>query len=161
MQLALAEAKDPLTLLETLVKRLHRDGGFRRVALALIHQKDCDQLTGRVILGVKDRIPYLSTLSGSLSQDHPFFQHVMNSAEPLFIEDFTTPLCAPLDPAFLHVWNPGSAILAPLRAGTRPIGMILCDDGPFPHLMQQADMQAFQLFYQEANASLNRLAGMD
>lgn len=161
LQVALADAKDAHALLETLVKRLHRDGGFRRVALALVRPKDPDELKGQVILGVKDRTPYLSTLSGSLSQDHPFFRHVINSTEPEFVEDFTTPLCAPLDPAFLHVWNPGSAILAPLRAGTRPIGMIVCDGGPFPHQMHPTEMQAFMLFYQPAIACLGQLTELE
>jgi len=80
---------------------------------------------------MKDRIPYLSTFSGSFNQDHPFFQHEMTSAEPLFIEDFTTPLCVPLNPAFLHVRKTGWAIFAPLRARTRPVGMILRDGWPF------------------------------
>lgn len=40
-----------------------------------------------------------------------------------------------------------SAIFAPHHAGTRPIGIILSNGRPFPHLMQQTGMQAFQLFY--------------
>ncbi|MEC4890378.1 MAG: HDOD domain-containing protein [Nitrospira sp.] len=158
LHLALDEAKDPIALLDMLVRRLHRDGGFGRVALALVQEKNRDELTGRLILGVKDPIPYLSTFSGSLEQDHPFFRPVIEGMEAVLVDDFTTPLGKPINPAFLHVWNPGSAIMAPLHLGARPIGLVLCDHGPVPHKVDPNDLRTFQLFYQPTIACLNRLA---
>lgn len=158
LHLALDEARDPTALLDALVRRLHRDGGFGRVALALVQENNRDELTGRLILGVKDPIPYLSTFSGSFSLDHPFFLHVLNQTEPILVEDFTTPLSEPLNPAFLHVWNPGSAIIAPLHAGTRPIGLVFCDRGPGSQEVGAKDFRTFHLFYKPTMACMNRLA---
>lgn len=155
---ALQRAKDTDTLLECLVNGLHREGGFARVALAQVHPKSADQLVGRMMLGVRDRVPYLSTLSGSLSLDHPFFSHLLNQTEAVLIEDFTTPLNEPIDPAFLHVWNPGAAIIAPVRMGTTPLGLILCDRGPLPQEVTPEDLARFHRFYGPVADRLNRLA---
>jgi HD-like signal output (HDOD) protein len=160
LQTALREAKDLNTLLGTLVRALHRDGGFARVALALVNPHDSDQLIGRLLLGIDPPIAHLNCLSGSLSQDHPFFLNLLKHFEPSLIEDFTTPMGASINPTFLRLWNPGSAIIAPLRIGNRPIGMIYCDGGPLPQQIQPKDYQAFQLFFDQTTLSMNRLAGV-
>lgn len=157
---ALRASRDLNALLGCFVKSLHRDGGFSRVAFALLHHKNSDQLLGRVILGARDTVPYLSTLSGSLSLDHPFFLRVLKQTDPILVEDFTTPLSEPIDPAFLHVWNPGSAIIAPLHVGTRPIGLVFCDRGPVPQEVGPKDLQTFHLFYKPTMVCMNRLAGL-
>jgi hypothetical protein len=153
LQTALREAKDINTLLSTLVHALHRDGGFARVALALLNPNNTDHLVGRLLLGVEDPAPYIESLSGSLTKEHPHFLQLMN-------EDFTVPLGDPINPKFLRTWNPGSAIIAPLRVGTRPIGMLYCDNGPLPRQVQQKDYHAFQLFFGQTTLSINRLAGV-
>ena len=160
LEKALRKSQDLNALLGCFVRSLHQDGGFARVAFALLHHKNSDQLVGRVMLGVRDTVPYLSTLSGSLSLDHPFFLRLLKQTDPVLVEDFTTPLSEPIDPAFLHVWNPGSAIIAPLRVGARPIGMVFCDCGPVPQEIGQKDVQTFQLFYKPMMDCLNRLAGV-
>lgn len=160
LQAALREAKDLNTLLSTLVTALHRDGGFSRVALALLNPNDSDQIIGRLLLGIDQPAPFLASLSGSFSKDHPYFLSLLKRSEPTLIEDFTTPMGAPISPAFLRVWNPGSAILAPLRVGTRPIGMMYCDRGPLPGQVQATDYQAFQLFFSQTTLSMNRMAGI-
>lgn len=160
LQGGLREAKDLNSLLGTLVRALYHDGGFSRVALALLNPHDTDLLIGRLLLGVDPPMAHLNSLSGSLSQDHPFFLNLLKQLEPSLLEDFTTPMGAPMNPTFLRLWNPGSAIIAPLRIGNRPIGMIYCDCGPFPQHIQQKDYQAFQLFYAQATLSMNRLAGV-
>lgn len=60
LQTALREAKDLNSLLSTLVTALHRDGGFTRVALALLNPNDSDQMIGRLLLGVDQPAPFLS-----------------------------------------------------------------------------------------------------
>ena len=130
MHFAPADAEDLNAPLETLAKRLDGDGGFRRVALALIHQKDCVNDGPRHSLRERPN-PLPLHLLRIVQPGPPFFQHEMKSAEPLFIEDVTTLLCAPLNPAFLQVRKGGWAIFAPLRARTRPVGMILHDGWPF------------------------------
>lgn len=160
LQTALREAKDLNSLLSTLVTALHRDGGFTRVALALLNPNDSDQMIGRLLLGVDQPAPFLSSLSGSLSKDHSHFLSLLKRSEPTLIEDFTIPMGEPINPAFLRIWNPGSAILAPLRVGTRPIGMIYCDRGPLPGQVQAKEYQAFQLFFSQTTLSMNRLAGI-
>lgn len=160
LQASLREAQDLNTLFGTLVRALHHDGGFARVALALLNPHDTDQLIGRLLFGVDPPTSYLNSLSGSLSQDHPFFLNSLKQLEPSLIEDFTTPMGAPINPAFLRLWNPGSAIIAPLRIGNRPIGMIYCDRGPLPQQVQPKDYQTFQLFFNQATLSMNRLAGV-
>ena len=142
------------------MRALHRDGGFARVALALLNPNDSDQLAGRLLLGVDEQAPFLASLSGSLTKDHPYFLSLMKRSEPTLIEDFTIPVAEPVSAAFLRVWNPGSAILAPLRVGTRPIGLIYCDRGPIPAQVQAKDYQAFQLFFGQTTLSMNRLAGV-
>jgi len=160
LQTALREAKDINTLLSTLVHALHRDGGFARVALALLNPNNTDQLVGRLLLGMEDPAPYIDSLSGSLTKDHPHFLQLMKRPDAIWIEDFTAPLGNPINPKFLRTWNPGSAIIAPLRVGTRPIGMLYCDNGPLPQQVQQKDYHAFQLFFGQTTLSINRLAGV-
>ncbi len=160
LQADLREAKDLNTLLSTLVRALHRDGGFARVALCLLNPHDTNQLIGRLLLGVDPPTAHLSCLSGSLSNDHPYFLNLLKQQEPGLIDDFTTPMSAPMNAMFVRVWNPGSGIIAPLRIGNRPIGMIYCDCGPFPNQVQPRDYQAFQLFFNQTTLSMNRLAGV-
>lgn len=160
LQAALREAKDLNTLLGTLVRALHRDGGFARVALALLNPNDSDQLIGRLLLGMEQPAPYLESLSGSLTKDHPYFLNLLKRAEPSLIDDFTKPLSYAVSPDFLRIWNPSSAIIAPLRVGIRPIGMIYGDNGPVPERVQPKDLQAFQLFFSQTTLSMNRLAGV-
>jgi len=160
LQTALREAKDINTLLSTLVHALHRDGGFARVALALLNPNNTDHLVGRLLLGIDEPAPYLDSLSGSLTKDHPYFLQLMKRSDAIWIEDFTIPMPDPVRPAFLRTWNPGSAIIAPLRVGTRPIGMLYCDNGPIPRQVQQKDYHAFQLFFSQTTLSINRLAGV-
>ncbi|MCC6141645.1 MAG: HDOD domain-containing protein [Nitrospira sp.] len=160
LQTALREAKDINTLLSTLVHALHRDGGFARVALALLNPSNTDQLVGRLLLGMEDPTPYIDSLSGSLTKDHPHFLQLMKRSDAVWIEDFTVPLGNPINPKFLRTWDPGSAIIAPLRVGTRPIGMLYCDNGPRPQQVQQKDYHAFQLFFGQTTLSINRLAGV-
>lgn len=160
LQAALRQAKDLNTLLGTLVHALYRDGGFARVALCLLNPNDTNQLIGRLLLGADPPIAYLNCLSGSLSDEHPYFLNLLKQLDPTLIEDFTTPMGAPINPSFLRLWNPGSAIIAPLRIGNRPIGMIYCDRGPLPNHIQPQDYQAFQLFFNQTILSMNRLAGV-
>lgn len=160
LQTALREAKDINTLLSTLVHALHRDGGFARVALGLLNPNNTDHLVGRLLLGADEPAPYLETLSGSLTKDHPYFLQLMKRSDAVWVEDFTIPLGDPINPKFLRGWNPGSAIIAPLRVGTRPIGMLYCDNGPLPRQVQQKDYHAFQLFFSQTTLSINRLAGV-
>lgn len=160
LQASLREAKDLNTLLGTLVHALYRDGGFARVALCLLNPHNTNQLVGRLLVGIDPPTAHLHALSGSLSGDHPYFLNLLKQLEPTFIDDFTTPTSAPINSTFLRLWNPGSGILAPLRIGSRPIGMIYCDCGPLPHQVQGRDYQAFQLFFTQATLSMNRLAGV-
>lgn len=160
LQQALREAKDLNTLLGTLVQALHRDGGFGRVALCLLNPHDTDRLIGRLLLGVNPPEAHLRCLSGSLSKDHPYFLNLLKLQDPSLIDDFATPTGTALNPAFLRLWNPGSAIIAPLRIGNRPIGMIYCDGGPLPRQVQLTDYRAFQLFFNHTTLSMNRLAGI-
>lgn len=160
LQTALREAKDINTLLSTLVHALHRDGGFARVALALLNPNNTDHLVGRLLRGVDEPAPYLGSLSGSLTKDHPYFLQLMKRSDAIWVDDFLIPMADPVHPAFLRTWNPGSAIIAPLRVGTRPIGMLYCDNGPIPRQVQQKDYHAFQLFFSQTTLSINRLAGV-
>jgi len=160
LQAALREAKDLNTLFGTLIRALHRDGGFARVALCLLNPHDTNQLIGRLLLGVTPPATHLNCLSGSLSDDHPYFLNLLKQPEPSLIDDFTTPMSVPINPTFLRVWNPGSGIIAPLRIANRPIGMVYCDCGPLPNQVQPRDYQAFQLFYNQSTLSMNRLAGV-
>lgn len=160
LQTSLREATDLNTLLGTLVRALHRDGGFARVALCLLNPHDTNHLVGRLLLGVEPPTAHLNALSGSLSSDHPYFLNLLKHLEPTLIDDFTTPMSAPINPVFLRLWNPGSGIVAPLRIGSRPIGMIYCDGGPLPQQLQSRDYQTFQLFFNQAALSMNRLAGV-
>ncbi len=159
LQQALAGAKDLNSLLSTLVHALHRDGGFSRVALALLNPNDSDQLIGRLVLGVDPPTPYLASLSGSLTQDHPGFLSLLKRTDPSFLERAgqTSP---PLNPAFLQLWKPAAAIIAPLRIGNRPIGMVYGDGGPAPCSIQSKDYQGFQLFLVQTTLGINRLAGL-
>ncbi len=160
LQASLQDAKDLNALLGTLARALHRDGGFARVGLALLNPNDTDQLIGRLALGVDPSAAFLKSLSGSLSQDHPCFLSLLKQLDPRLIEDFSKLNGPPVSASFLSLWKPSSAIVAPLRIGNRPIGMIYCDRGPLPQHVQARDFQGFQLFYGQAMLSMNRLAGV-
>ncbi|BCA55187.1 signal transduction protein with HDOD/GAF domains [Nitrospira sp. KM1] len=158
LQSCLHEAKDLNALLGALVRALHRDAGFDRVALALLNPHDTDQLVGRLLLGIDPPGPHLTSLNGSLGHDHPYFLSLLKQPGPTLIEDWGKE--TQNSSSFLHLWNAGSGIVAPLRIGTRPIGLIYSDCGPRPRTVVAKDYQAFQLFFSQATLSMNRLAGV-
>jgi hypothetical protein len=156
---SLQTAKDLNSLLGTFVQSLHRDAGFDRVGLALLNQNDSDLLVGRLVLGVTPPAPYLRSLSGSLSREHSFFLAVLKRVDPLLVSNFLDQIGGTLKQDFTEVWKPTSAIVAPLRVGAKPIGLIYCDRLSSQPL-QSLDYQVLQLFFAQATLSLNRLAGI-
>lgn len=157
---SLQAAKDLNGLLGTFVQSLHRDAGFDRVGLALLKQNDSDLLAGRLVFGVTPPAPYLQSLSGSLSREHRFFLTILKRVDPLLVPNFSDQLTGTLKENFLDVWKPISAIVAPLRVGARPIGLIYCDHATSNQPVLPQDYQAFQLFFAQATLGLNRLAGI-
>jgi len=157
---SLREAKDLNGLLGAFVQSLQRDAGFDRVGLALLNVNDSDQLMGRFVLGAAPLAPYLRALSGSLSNEHQLFLSVLKRLDPLLMADFSSQTAGALKPEFVEVWKPGSAILAPLRVGTRPIGLIYCDRGLRNQPVLPSDYQMFLLFFMHTTMGLNRLAGI-
>ena len=153
-------AKDLNGLLGTFVQSLHRDAGFDRAGLALLNQNDSDLLVGRLVAGVTPPAPYLRSLSGSLSREHQFFLTILKRVDPLLVPNFLDQRAGTLKQDFLDVWKPTSAIMAPLRVGARPIGLIYCDRAPSNQPVLPQDYQAFQLFFSQATLGLNRLAGI-
>ncbi|MCX5724396.1 MAG: GAF domain-containing protein [Nitrospirae bacterium] len=143
-----------------MVNTLHEGAGFSRVALALLNPGDTDQLLGRVVVGVDLPERYLASFTGSLSAQHPLFLHVLKQQDPLLLSEITTEGPRSLSPMFLKTWKPSSAILAPIRIGIRPIGLLYSDRGPLPGQVSPQDLQALQLFFGQAILSLNRLAGV-
>ena len=157
---ALQGAKDLNSLLGTCVTALHRDAGFDRVGLALLNQHDSDQLLGRLVLGTNPPAPFLRSLSGSLSREHQFFLSVLKRTDPLLVPTFSDQVGGTLKQDFLAIWKPTSAIVAPLRVGAKPIGLIYCDRASSSQPMLAQDYQAFQLFFAQTTLCLNRLAGI-
>jgi hypothetical protein len=157
---SLHTAKDLNSLLGTFVQSLHRDAGFDRVGLALLNQNDSDLLVGRLVLGVTPPALYLRSLSGSLSREHSFFLALLKRVDPLLVPDFSDQIGRTLKQDFIEVWKPTSAIVAPLRVGAKPIGLIYCDRIPGTHPVLSQDYQAFQLFFAQTTLGLNRLAGI-
>lgn len=156
----LQAARDLNGLLGTFVQSLHRDAGFDRVGLALLNQNDSDLLVGRLVLGVTPPAPHLRSLSGSLSREHRFFLTILKRVDPLLVPNFSDQMAGTLKQDFLEVWKPGSAIIAPLRVGAKPIGLIYCDRATSNQPVLPQDYQAFQLFFAQATLGLNRLAGI-
>jgi hypothetical protein len=157
---SLREAKDFNSLLGAFVQSLHKDAGFDRVGLALLNLNDSDQLIGRLVLGATPMAPYLRALSGSLSHEHQLFLNVLKRFDPFLKTDFTNQTEGAVKQEFVEVWNPVSAILAPLRVGTRPIGIIYCDHGMRNQPVLASDYQTFLLFFMHTTMGLNRLAGV-
>ena len=157
---SLHAAKDLNSLLGTFVQSLHRDAGFDRVGLALLNQSDSDLLVGRLVLGVTPPALYLRSLSGSLSREHRFFLTVLKRVDPLLVPNFSDQLVGSLKQDFLEVWKPMSAIVAPLRVGAKPIGLIYCDRATSCQPVGSQDYQALQLFFAQTTLGLNRLAGI-
>ena len=58
------------------------------------------------------------------------------------------------------MWKPMSAIVAPLRVGAKPIGLIYCDRATSCQPVGSQDYQALQLFFAQTTLGLNRLAGI-
>ena len=156
----LQAAKDLNGLLGTFVQSLHRDAGFDRVGLALLNQNDSDLLVGRLVFGVTPPAPHLRSLSGSLSREHRFFLTILKRVDPLLVPNFSGQMAGTLKQDFLDVWKPTSAIVAPLRVGARPIGLIYCDRATSCQPVLAQDYQAFQLFFAQTTLGLNRLAGI-
>ena len=156
----LQAAKDLDGLLGTFVQSLHRDAGFDRVGLALLNQNDSDLLVGRLVFGVTPPAPYLRSLSGSLSREHRFFLTILKRVDPLLVPNFSDQMAGTLKQDFLDVWKSTSAIVAPLRVGAKPIGLIYCDRATSNQPLISQDYQAFQLFFAQTTLGLNRLAGI-
>ncbi len=159
-QTSLQAAKDLNNLLSVLVHTLHDGGGFTRVALALLNPGDTDQLLGRVIVGVDSPDRYLASFTGSLSAEHPLFLHVLKEQDPYVFSKGSDDEARVLSSVFSKTWRSSSAVLAPIRIGIRPIGLLYADRGPDPHQVSPQDLQSFQLFLGQAILSLNRLAGV-
>ncbi|UVT19247.1 MAG: HDOD domain-containing protein [Nitrospira sp.] len=157
---SLQSAKDLNSLLGTFVTSLHQDAGFDRVGLALLNQSDSDLLVGRLVLGVAPLAPYIRSLSGSLSREHQFFLTVLKRVDPLLVPNFSDQAAGTMKQDFLEVWKPTSAILAPLRVGAKPIGLVYCDRATSNQPMHAQDYQALQLFFAQTTLGLNRLAGI-
>ena len=157
---SLQAAKDLNGLLGTFVQSLHRDAGFDRVGLSLLNQNDSDLLVGRLVLGVNPPAPYLRSLSGSLSREHQFFLTVLKRVDSLLIPNFSDQMGRTLKQDFIEVWKPTSAIIAPLRVGVKPIGLIYCDRITTSQPVLSQDYQAFQLFFAQTTLGLNRLASL-
>ncbi|MBH0202832.1 MAG: HDOD domain-containing protein [Nitrospira sp.] len=157
---SLQAAKDLNSLLGTFVQALHRDAGFDRVGLALLNPSDSDLLVGRLAFGVNPLAPHLRSLSGSLSREHQFFLTILKRVDPLLVPNFSDQMAGTLKQDFLEVWKPISAIMAPLRVGARPIGLIYCDQATSNQPVLPQDYQAFQLFFAQTTLGLNRLAGI-
>lgn len=159
-QTSLLGAKDLNNLLSILVNTLHSGGGFTRVALALLNPNDPDQLFGRVVVGVEAPTRYLASFAGPLSTEHPLFVHVLKGQDPFMLSHVSIDGPRSLSSTFLTTWRTSSAILAPIRIGVRPIGLLYGDCGPDPSQVSPQDLQSFQLFLGQAILSLNRLAGV-
>ena len=159
-QTSLLAAKDLNNLLSVLVNTLHDGGGFTRVALALLNPGDTDQLLGRVVVGVDAPDRYLASFTGSLSAEHPLFLHVLKGHDPFMVSEVSIHGPRSLSSTFVTTWRTSSAILAPIRIGVRPIGLLYSDRGPHLSQVSPQDLQAFQLFFGQAILSLNRLAGV-
>jgi HD-like signal output (HDOD) protein len=159
-QVSLLAAKDLNTLLSVLVNTLRDGGGFTRVALALLNPGDTDQLLGRVVVGVDSPERYLASFTGSLSAEHPLFLQVLKGQDPFLLSNVSADGPRALSSKFTTIWRTSSAILAPVRIGIRPIGLLYGDRGPSPQQVLPQDLQSFQLFLGQAILSLNRLAGV-
>jgi hypothetical protein len=159
-QTSLLAAKDLNSLLSVLVNTLHTGGGFSRVALALLNPGDTDQLLGRVVVGVDSPDRYLASFAGSLSTEHTLFLHVLKQQDPFLLSEVSPDGPRSLSSRFLTTWQTSTAILAPIRIGIRPIGLLYSDRGPHPGQVSSQDLQALQLFFGQAVLSLNRLAGV-
>jgi HD-like signal output (HDOD) protein len=157
---SLQAAKDLNGLLGTFVQSLHRDAGFDRIGLALLNQNDSDLLVGRLVFGVTPPAAYLRSLSGSLSREHQFFLTVLKRVDPLLVPNFSDQMAGTMKQDFIEVWKPTSAIVAPLRVGAKPIGLIFCDRATSSHPVLSHDYQAFQLFFAQTTLGLNRMAGI-
>jgi HD-like signal output (HDOD) protein len=159
-QTCLLAAKDLNSLLSVLVNALHDCGGFTRVALALVNPGDTDHLLGRVVVGVDSPERYLASFTGSLNAEHPLFLHVLKQQDPFLVSTLSADGPRSLSSTFVTTWHTSSAVLAPIRIGIRPIGLLYGDRGPHPHQVSPQDLQSFQLFFGQAILSLNRLAGV-
>ena len=156
----LQQASDLNSLLNACVTSLHHAAGFDRVGLALLNQSDSDLLIGRLVLGVTPLPLYLQSLSGSLSREHQFFLTVLKRTDPLLVPSFSDQMSGTLKQDFREIWKPSSAVLAPLRVGAKPIGLLYCDRPEKSPPVSAQDYQAFQLFFAQTTLALNRLAGI-
>ena len=157
---SLQEAKDLNNLLRTFATSLHQEAGFDRVGLSILNATDSDLLVGRLVLGAAPLAPYLQAISGSLSRDHQFFLTVLKRSDPLHVPDFSGLLAGTIKQEFIEVWNPTSAIIASLRVGVKPIGLVYCDRATSRQPVCAQDYQVFQLFFLHTTLGLNRLAGI-
>jgi transcriptional regulator with GAF, ATPase, and Fis domain len=102
----------------------------------------------------------LCSFTGSLSVEHPLFLRVLKRHDPLLVSDISAEGPQSLHPTFVSTWQTSSAVLAPIRVGNRPIGLLYCDRGPYSSQISPHDLQSFQLFFGQAILSINRLAGI-
>ena len=121
---------------------------------------DSDLLVSRLVFGATPLVPHLRALSGSLSREHQFFLNVLKRLDPLLVPDFTNQTAGTMKLEFVETWNPTSGILAPLRVGTRPIGLIYYDRGTRNRPVLPQDYQTFLLFFTHTTLGMNHLAGV-
>ncbi|MGE3153419.1 MAG: HDOD domain-containing protein [Nitrospiraceae bacterium] len=159
-QRTLDEAKDLHTLLSSFVSVLQTSGGFMRIGLALLNPTDRDALVGRHVIGAIPVEPYLASLTGSLSRQHPFLASVLAGGDPLLVKDLAQGHHLRPSDEFLDVWKATSAVLASLRVNARPIGLIYADRGEAPHTVTEGDYEVFLALFNQTVLSMNRLTGV-
>lgn len=159
-QRALDDAKDLNTLLSSFASALQNSAGFVRVGIALLNPADRDALVGRHVTGVTPIEPYLLSLTGSLSRQHPFLASVLAARDPLLVKDLARGHRPHPSVEFLEVWKATSAVLAPLRINTRPIGLLYADRGEAPRSVTDEDYEVFLALFNQTILSMNRLAGV-
>ncbi|CAI4030161.1 HDOD domain-containing protein [Nitrospira tepida] len=159
-QRTLDAAQDLHTLLSSFAAALETSAGFVRVGIALLNPTNRDALVGRHVTGVTPAEPYLASLTGSLSRQHPFLASVLAAREPMLVTEFARGHHFRPSAEFLEVWKATSAVLAPLRIHARPIGLIYADRGEAPRSVVDEDYEVFLALFNQTSLSMNRLAGV-
>jgi hypothetical protein len=95
-----------------------------------------------------------------LGREHRFLPSVLKRHDPLLVSDFSDQTAGTMKQAFLDIWKSTSYIMAPLRVGAKPIGLIYCDRGTRRQAVLPQDYQAVQLFFTATTLGLNGLAGV-
>ncbi|WP_304641754.1 HDOD domain-containing protein [Pseudomonas sp.] len=152
--------KTPINIDSTLsaaMNGLHLGAGLERVMLAVLADKQTRFRVKRA-LG-KGTQAWVQSFDLAVANEPHIFSYALQGREPLWIGSAACRTLEPLVTCAVRSWfGEGPFFIAPLIAGTRPVGILYADMRVSGRMLAKAQFDAFKRFAELTGASLQALS---